>query len=296
MHPPVSIIMPVRNEQRHLAAAVQAVLDQDYPGDLQMVLAVAPSSDGTQAVASQLAAGDSRITVVANPSGRTPDALNAAINASSHAVIVRVDAHSELSPGYITRAVATLERTGADNVGGVMAAVGHSPFEQAVAAAMRSPFGVGAASFHTGGAEGPADTVYLGVFRRSAIERVGGYDPHFTRAQDWEMNYRIRSTGGTVWFDPGLVVTYRPRGTVRSLARQYLEYGTWRREVMRTHRPTAMQLLRYLAPPLAVVGSLVGLALAIMGMTWGLLLPAAYAVIEVAAAWRRARRPPRGSA
>ena len=114
--------MPVRNEQRHLGAAVQAVLDQDYPGDLQMVLAVAPSSDGTQAVASQLAAGDSRITVVANPTGRTPDALNAAIDASSHAVIVRVDAHSELSPGYITRAVATLERTGADNVGGVMAA------------------------------------------------------------------------------------------------------------------------------------------------------------------------------
>ena len=281
--------MPVRNEERHLAAAVQAVLDQDYPGGLQVVLAVAPSSDATEAVAARLASGDARVSVVANPSGRTPDALNAAIAASSHAVIVRVDAHSELPPGYISRAVETLERTGADNVGGVMAAVGHSPFEQAVAAAMRSPFGVGAASFHTGGAEGPADTVYLGVFRRSAIERVGGYDPHFTRAQDWEMNHRIRSTGGTVWFDPALVVTYRPRGTVRALARQYFDYGTWRREVMRTHRPTTVQLLRYLAPPLAVAGSLLGLALALAGVTWAAMLPAGYALIE-GAAWVSLRR------
>lgn len=288
--------MPVRNEQRHLAAAVRAVLAQDYPGDLQVVLAVGPSADATAQVADELAAADSRVSVVTNPSGRTPDALNAAIAACRHPVIVRVDAHSELPAGYVARAVTTLERTGADNVGGVMAAVGRTPFERAVAAAMRSPLGVGAASFHTGGTAGPADTVYLGVFRRSALDRVGGYDPHFTRAQDWEMNYRIRATGGVVWFDPDLVVTYRPRGSVRALARQYFDYGTWRREVMRTHTPTKTQLLRYLAPPVAVIGSLGGLAVAGLGWSWGLALPLGYLALESVAAAVLAPRAGRGAA
>lgn len=296
MTQPVSVIMPVRNEQRHLAAAVRAVLAQDYPGDLQVVLAVGPSADATAQVADELAAADSRVSVVTNPSGRTPDALNAAIAACRHPVIVRVDAHSELPAGYVARAVTTLERTGADNVGGVMAAVGRTPFERAVAAAMRSPLGVGAASFHTGGTAGPADTVYLGVFRRSALDRVGGYDPHFTRAQDWEMNYRIRATGGVVWFDPDLVVTYRPRGSVRALARQYFDYGTWRREVMRTHTPTKTQLLRYLAPPVAVVGSLGGLAAAGLGWSWGLALPLGYLALESVAAAVLAPRAGRGAA
>ena len=283
MGQPVSVIMPVRNEERHLAAAVAAVLAQDYPDGMEVVLAIGPSSDGTERIASGLAAADPRVLTVANPTGRTPDALNAAIAASTHDIIVRVDAHSELSPGYIARAVETLVRTGADNVGGTMAATGTTPFECAVAAAMRSPLGVGAARFHTGGVEGAADTVYLGVFRRSAIARVGGYDPHFTRAQDWEMNYRIRASGGTVWYDPALVVTYRPRGSVGALARQYFEYGAWRREVMRTHRPTRSQLLRYLAPPVAVAGTLAGAALAAAGQAWGLALPVGYLAIEAIA-------------
>jgi glycosyltransferase involved in cell wall biosynthesis len=276
MSVPVSVIMPVRNEQRHLAAAVHAVLNQNYDGQIQVVLAVGPSQDATQAVAADLAASDARVTVVANPSGRTPDALNAAIAACRHDIIARVDAHSELAPGYLTAAVAALQATGAVNVGGVMAAVGQTPFTRAVAAAMRSPLGVGAASFHTGGTPGPADTVYLGVFQRSALVNVGGYDSHFSRAQDWELNYRLRAAGGLVWFDPSLVVTYRPRSSLPALARQYFDYGSWRREVMRRHRPTRAQLARYLAPPLAVAGSLLGLVAAVTGFTWGLVLPFTY--------------------
>ena len=288
--------MPVLNEENYLAAAVQAILDQNYPGGMSIALAIGPSKDRTQQVAQELAASDARIVVVANPTGRTPDGLNAAIAATSQDIVVRVDAHCELSPGYIETAIETLNRTGADNVGGVMAAVGQTAFEESVAAAMRSPLGVGAAAFHTGGQEGPADTVYLGVFRRSALERVGGYDPHFTRAQDWEMNFRIRQTGGTVWFNPTLQVTYRPRPTLRKLAKQYFEYGLWRREVMRTHPETTSgkSSLRYFAPPLAVVGSLLGLVLGLAGVTWAFLLPAGYIAIETLAALSLMRSAKRG--
>src|SRR5947199_106241 len=143
--PTVSTVLPVLNEARHLSAAVASVLNQDYPGEIQVVLALGPSTDGTDAIA----------------------------------------------------------------------------FEVAVGRAMTSRFGVGNAAFHVGGTEGPADTVYLGVFRREALDRVGGYDESFVRAQDWEMNYRLRQTGGTVWFTPSLRVAYRPRHSAGALWSQY---------------------------------------------------------------------------
>ena len=152
-----------------------------------------------------------------------------------------------------------LESTGAVNVGGVMAAEGQSLFERAVARAMRSPLGVGASRFHTGGGVGEVDTVYLGAFRKEALLAVGGFDERFTRAQDWELNFRLRQAGGVVYFDPRLVVTYRPRSTVKALAKQYFEYGRWRRVVSRRHQGTINY--RYLAPPFTVVATLLSLIL-----------------------------------
>jgi len=261
---PVSVIMPVRNEERHLAESVSHVLGQDYQGDLELVLAVGPSRDRTEQIANRLAAADSRITVVANPSGQRPNALNAAVQASQHAIIVRVDGHALVPPGYIATAVRTLRETGAVNVGGIMAAEGITPFQRAVAWAMTSPAGVGAARFHTGGSPGPADTVYLGAFRREAVEGVGGYDEQYLAAEDWEMNHRIRQAGGLIWFQPALRVTYRPRATVGALAAQYFHYGRWRRVVARKHAGTIN--LRYLAPPTAVLAMLAGTLAGIAGL------------------------------
>ncbi|MCG5218347.1 glycosyltransferase family 2 protein [Streptosporangium sp. KLBMP 9127] len=272
--PPISVVMPVLNEERHLREAVRQVLAQAYEGPIEVVLAVGPSHDRTQEVADTLAAEDPRVVVVANPTGRTPNALNAAIGASRNDIVARVDGHAMLPADYLKVAVETLEETGADNVGGVMAAEGVTSFEQAVARAMTSKLGVGGARFHTGGSQGPADTVYLGVFKRSALVRVGGYDEHFQRAQDWEMNHRIRETGGLVWFQPRMRVTYRPRPSVKALAKQYFHYGRWRRVVARTHQGTIN--LRYLAPPAAVLAILAGL-LASPFFWPALLVPGAYA-------------------
>ena len=287
--PAVAVVMPVLNEANYLKAAVAAILSQDYPGQIQVVLALGPSTDDTDLIAAELGKADPRIITIANPSGRTPDGLNAALAATAQEIVVRVDAHSELCDGYIRHAVETLQRTGADNVGGIMGAVGVTKFESAVAAAMTSPLGVGSAPFHTGGTEGPADTVYLGVFKRSALERIGGYDSSFTRAQDWEMNYRIRATGGTVWFNPNLSVTYRPRPNVFKLAKQYFEYGSWRHEVMRRHPDTrrTKSALRYFAPPLAValivIGKVLGTAGFVMSnsLIWAYAFPFGYLALTL---------------
>lgn len=259
--------MPVVNEERHLRSAVQRVLNQDYPGPLDVTLAVGPSRDKTAEVAEILAKEFPQVRVVSNPSGSTPAGLNAAINASSGEMVVRVDGHAMIPADYVSCAVEVLERTGADNVGGVMAAEGTGDFERAVAAAMTSRFGVGDASFHVGGEEGPALTVYLGCFRRSALERVGGYDESMERAQDWELNLRIRESGGVVYFTPDLHVTYRPRHSLRALARQYHDYGRWRREVVRRHPDTVS--LRYLAAPVTVAVVGVGAAVSVAGALGG---------------------------
>jgi succinoglycan biosynthesis protein ExoA len=255
----VSVILPVLNEESYLAHAVNAILSQDYAGPMEVILAIGPSKDRTRVIAEELRAHDPRVVLVSNPSGRTAAGLNLAIKEAKYPVIVRVDGHAEIPENYISLAVEILNRTGAVNVGGVMGAVGITKFEEAVAQAMRSPFGVGASRFHTGGKAGSVDTVYLGVFLRSALIAVGGFDERFTRAQDWELNYRLRQAGGTVYFDPRLHVTYRPRPTFKALAKQYFEYGRWRHVVIRRHRGTVN--LRYLAPPLALLGTILSLIL-----------------------------------
>jgi len=272
----VSVILPVLNEEKYLAATLAAITGQDFKGDFEIILALGPSKDQTNAIAAQLAQQDSRIKLIQNPSGKTAAALNAAIAAAIHPIVVRVDGHAHLPKDYIRIAVKTLLETGAVNVGGIMAAQGETLFEKSVALAMRSPVGVGGSRFHTGGEAGPTDTVYLGVFLKSAIDAIGGFDPAFIRAQDWELNFRLRKNGGVIYFQPDLHVTYRPRSSVRALAKQYFEYGRWRREVMRTHPGTIN--LRYLAPPVTLAISTVGFFAGLLFSSIFLIAPIGYLV------------------
>ena len=255
MKPAVSVIIPVLNEERFLYQAVRAILNQEYESDFEVILALGPSKDKTNEVAKNLAK-DSRVKLINNPSGKTASALNEAIKNSKYDIIVRLDGHAIVDKNYLDNAVSTLMETNADNVGGLMQAEGISNFEKSVAAAMTSKFGVGNAPFHVGGTPGEVDTVYLGTFRKSALARVGYFDESFVRAQDWELNYRIRKTGGKIWFNPKLVVSYRPRPNLKALSKQYFEYGQWRKQVTKKYPETIS--LRYLAPPITVSGLAIG--------------------------------------
>ena len=283
----ISIILPVLNEADHLEESVQSILTQDYLGDIEIILAIAPSQDETEKIAHALAEKDSRIVLVENPSGRTASALNIAIAATKYSIIVRVDGHSQIPENYLTLVSEILEKTGAVNVGGVMDAQGRTLFERGVARAMKSALGVGASRFHTGGAAGEADTVYLGAFRKEALIAAGSFDERFTRAQDWELNHRLRKAGGKIYFDPRLVVTYRPRSSVLALAKQYFNYGRWRRVVSRTHQGTINY--RYLAPPVAVLGSLLSILMSFFLSTIFIIPLAIYLTFILLASFRIAR-------
>ncbi|MFD4420868.1 glycosyltransferase family 2 protein [Agromyces sp. NPDC058484] len=294
----VSYVMPVLNDATHVRAAVESILAQDYAGPVEVLIALGPSIDGTAELVADLAARDTRVRVLENEVGSTPAGLNIGIRAAQHDVVVRVDSHSMLPSDYSRIAVETLERTGADNVGGIMDARGETAFERAVAIAYTTKVGLGGSAFHVGGEEGPADTVYLGVFRRAALERVGLFDEAIKRGQDWELNRRLRETGGTVWFTPALGVTYRPRSTLERLARQMFSTGLWRGELAR--RFPSANGIRYFVPPVMVVGVVLGLAVGIAGIVqaalgvapWlllGFAVPLVYLLFVVVAALVYAR-------
>ena len=270
--PSVSVIIAAAAAEDSLPDALRAVANQDYPGDIEVVVATADAPTAK-------AAGDHNVRVVENPSGHTPAGLNLAADSSSGEILARVDAHVVIPPDYIRRIVDTLIKTNADNVGGRQVPAGTTFTERAIAAAMSSRFGAGDARYRIGGRPGPADTVYLGAFRRSVFDRIGGYDQRFLRNQDYELNHRIRLAGGLVWFDPEIAVAYRPRSSLGALARQYFGYGRWKRFFARSHdwslRP------RQWAPPLLVLGLLSSLVGSIW-WTWLLVLPLLY-VLELVA-------------
>ena len=283
--PPVSVIVPVRNDKDLLAEALQSVAGQDYAGPMEVI--VADGSDGP-ATADMIKQRFPQFRVLANPQHSTPTALNLAWRAASHEIIVRCDSHSVLPPDYIRLAVQALERNGAANVGGFQIPLGGSTaFAQALQLVFNSPLGAGDARYRVGGEAGPVDTVYLGVFRRSALQAVGGFDDRFIRNQDYELNWRLRERGESVWFDPNLTVGYVPRSSFPALARQYFEYGYWKREMLREH-PRSLRL-RQAAVPLLLGGlglsgllALAGGLFAIFGgASAGLMLLSAAAVLPL---------------
>ena len=277
--PAISVIMPVLNEEAHLADAVNSVLEQNYPGDFELLLALGPSNDETNTIAAGIAKKDKRVRLIDNPRGLTTVGLNEAIRQSKHEIIIRIDAHSEPAANYFKRGVEILNQQKADLLGGIMDAQGKSAFQRAVAWAYTSRFGIGGANFHVGGEAGEAESAYLGIFKKSALERVGGYDEEIIRGEDWELAQRIKKTGGLVWFSPELKVVYWPRGTVGKLAKQFHSTGVWRGDL--TRRNSSGAPLRYWVPPVYVAMSLYGLLTLAYGYQLGI-LPTAFYLLGVA--------------
>ena len=255
----VSVIIPARAAGEMLPGCLDAVLPQLRPED---EVVVAAGDEATASVARARGEKDPRVRVVDNPEGTTPAALNRALATARHPVIVRVDAQSRIPQGYRDRVVELLASTGAVNVGGRQVATAERGTGAAIAAAMNARLGHGGAAYRSGAKGGPVDTVYLGAFRADALAAVGGYDERFTTNQDAELNERLRRAGGTVWLDPGLAVEYRPRTSLRALARQFGGYGRGRAMTARRHPGSLGR--RQLAAPVLVAG----LFVALVGLPW----------------------------
>jgi succinoglycan biosynthesis protein ExoA len=256
--PLVSVLLPVRNEGDHIATCLDAICRQDYPEDrLQTLVIDGLSSDKTREIVAKAICRQSNLSLVDNPAGTVPAALNLGIRHSKGDVIVRVDGHTVVAPDYVRECVEELRRTGADNVGGRMNAVGKTPFGRAAALATSSPFGVGGARFHYSEDEEWVDTVYLGAWPRSVFGRIGLFDEELDRDQDDEFNYRLRAAGGRILLSPRIKSHYTVRGSPSMLWQQYFQYGFWKVRVLQKHA-RQMQWRQFV--PAVFVAALVGTA------------------------------------
>lgn len=277
--PSVSVIIPARDAAATIATALDSVLSQDYAGPVEVIVADGSESPATSGIVRRRYP---TVKLIHNPERELLPGLALCSRAATGRLIVRCDAHTFFTPGYLRRAVESLRRTGAANVGGRQRVVGTTCFEQAVGMAMNTPLGAGDARYRIGGPEGPVDTVYLGVFRRDAFDAVDGYNSTLVGNEDYEINYRLRTRGETVWFDPELVVDYRPRSTFRALFRQYFRYGRMKVAMGRQH-PASLRA-RHLAAPLLVLGLAVSAVLALTGAPRAMAsaLPLVYALVLTA--------------
>jgi glycosyltransferase involved in cell wall biosynthesis len=229
----VSVIVPCRNERKHIERFVDDVLGQPaLDVELELLIADGRSTDGTREILLRRAGDDSRIVVVDNPEGTTPHALNHAIDRATGQVIVRMDVHTEYAPDYIARCLETLQRTGADNVGGPARTRSNGYFQTANSIAYHSPFSVGGARFHNPEYEGEVDTVVYGCWPREVFDRLGRFDSELVRNQDDEFNLRLIRAGGRIWQDPAIRSWYFPRARLVDLLRQYRQYGYWKVRVI----------------------------------------------------------------
>jgi succinoglycan biosynthesis protein ExoA len=251
----ITVMVPMLNEAGHIADLVEDLANQDWDGELEVLVADGGSSDGS---VEKLHGAAGRhglpVTVIENPERWVSHGLNRCIRRATGDLIVRVDCHSRFPADYLRRCALAVEETGAENVGGILVPRGRTPTERAVAAAVDSAFGGIGWTRHGTESRHEVDTVTFGAFRPEAFEKAGLYDETLLRNQDDEFNLRLRRAGGKVVLDPSIRIFYTPRGSLRRLFKQYYEYGRWKAPVMRKHeRPTSA---RSLVPVAFVLGLL----------------------------------------
>lgn len=228
--PMVSVIAPCRNEAAFVAAAIQTILDNDYPADsLELLVVDGMSTDGTREIVAGIAERDNRVRLLDNPHKFVSSAMNIGIKKSRGEYIIRIDCHSSFAPDYVPKCVEVLQRTGADDVGGYMTTLpgADTAVAKAIANATSSKFGVGNSAFRLSGPEQEVDTVPFGTYRREIFDKIGLYDERLLRNQDIELNWRIRKAGGRIIISPEIKLSYYNRDTYRGLAQQSFNNGFW---------------------------------------------------------------------
>ncbi|MEA9985298.1 MULTISPECIES: glycosyltransferase [Subtercola] len=262
--PPVTAILAVRNDVETLEQAVQSIVDQNYPLAIDIVVAAAPSTDGTAELLTSLSAANPRLTVLHTTSVSQVVALNEAIAAARSSLIIRVDPRGALPTDYAVRAVETMVRTDAAALVGRARPVGQTPFERAVAFGYRHRLGLAGDPLTSAAGEGPSHVAAAHVIRRRSFIEVGLYDEEIRHGQSWELNARLRAAGQTIWFTPSLMYRFRPPSKALALTRSLFAEGLWRGEFARSF-PESREL-RFALPPVVVLATILGFILGAGGL------------------------------
>jgi succinoglycan biosynthesis protein ExoA len=263
----ISIILPVRNEVGNIRLCLEHIFSQkDLTFPFEIIVVDGMSTDGTREVIREIQEKHPSLFMINNPVKIVSTGLNEAIRIAKGDFIIRIDGHTKIAPDYLNKCVETYQRTGAENVGGRMIAVGITRFGQSAAIATSTPFGVGGSRFHYSGKEEEVDSVYLGAWPKEVFSQTGLFDEELIRDQDDEFNYRLRAHGGKIIMDPDIKSIYTVRSTPQALWSQYYQYGFWKVRVLQKH-PHQMSIRQFV--PALFVGGMLGTSLFAMLTSWG---------------------------
>lgn len=285
VYPFVTLILPVRNEADYIERSLRAVLEQDYPGGMEILVADGMSTDETRSIISRIAADSNKEIRVLDNEGRIVSiGMNTALRQARGEIVIRVDGHCVIAPDYVRRCVEEIQRDQIDGVGGSMESIGETDAAQAIALGTSSLFGVGNSAFRTiTGKNRLVDTVPFPAYTRSVIRRAGFYDEELVRNQDDEYNYRIRKLGGKILLASGIHSRYFSRASLTGLWRQYFQYGYWKVRVLQKH-PLQMSLRQFVPPAFVVslIVSMIMLFLPVPGLSHlSLIVPSLYMVFNL---------------
>jgi glycosyltransferase involved in cell wall biosynthesis len=289
LKPFISIVVPLRNEERYVERLTRSLLDQDYPHDrYEIIVADGGSTDGTLAILSRVD-GEGRVRVLPNPGRTAPAALNVAIAAARGEIVTRVDGHSYVAPDYLSRIVAVMEETGAKVVGGPVRMEADTPFRRALVEALYAPIAVGSVPYRTLTTRAEVASLQTGSFRREVLDRVGPFDEALAVVEDLDMNTRIRKAGFSLLLDPSIRFWYLPRASLSRLWKQIYTVGLVKARILRKH-PDIFRW-KYVLPSLFVLGLGAALVTLVTPLgAWGAAAIAGYALVVAAFALTRVPR------
>ena len=278
-HPLVTVILAVRNEARHIARALDAVRQQDWPRDhLEILVADGDSDDGTRDIVRLAMEQDPRVQLLENPSRHVAAGLNVGLAAARGSVVVRVDGHCRVPASYVRTCIRPLRSGEAECTGGPVVARGDGVWARAIAHGMSTPFGAGGAAFRWASERREVDHLPFGAWRREVFGWIGTFDETLVRNQDEELSDRLRRAGGRILMLPEIASDYWCRGTLGALWRQYAGYGFWKVRVVRK-RAGWPSSPRHLVPAALLTAVMGGIAAALVtGVGWlAAIVPATYA-------------------
>jgi glycosyltransferase involved in cell wall biosynthesis len=280
LQPAVSIIIPCRNEANYIAKNIDAILNQDYEGELEVLIVDGMSDDGTREIVNQY--DDQRVRLIDNEAKFTPHALNLGVDAAKGEVFIILGGHAFINIDFVRKNVAVLlSDSSIGCAGGQIMNIYENDSGELISKAMSSSFGVGNATFRVGGQAGFVDTVAFGAYWKKVHYEIGGFDEDLVRNQDDEYNYKVVKAGYKIYFDPEIISNYYVRGSVSKLYRQYYQYGYWKVYVNKKHK--TITTIRQMVPLFFVLGLIGGAIISLfLPLFWWVLLIGVTAYILLA--------------
>lgn len=209
--PVVSIVLSTFNRRDQLSRSLDALLALAPEPAHEIIVVDNNSSDGTRELVQARRAAHSRLRYIFEPTQGLPHARNAGILAAAAPVVAFTDDDVQVPPHWVARIQETFDaHPEVDVIGGPVRPIWPATVPSWLTRRQLGPFALGERGdvpmrVHAGNAS-PCLVGANFAFRRQVFDRVGLFDPAYTKSQDREIQMRLWRAGGQGLYVPALAI------------------------------------------------------------------------------------------